>query len=247
MSADATVWERPPDAVRAVADEVHVWLVVVSDSAAAVPRLERVLSPDERASAAKLATAELRTRYVVAHGALRSVLARYLAVPPERLTFGRNAYGKPFVAGPHELRFNLSHAGDLAVIGVCQTRRLGIDVERVRADLDLDRLAAFAFSAPELAAWRRVPPAERPAAFFAAWTRKEAYVKAQGLGLALPLKSFAVALEPAAEPALVWAEGDAAAPRQWTLHALPVGPGYAGAVAVEGPAVRARHWRWQAP
>ncbi len=246
MIVDTSAWGPPPDAIRAVADEVHVWLVVVPAWASAVPRLERVLSADEQASAARLATAELRTRYIVAHGALRAVLARYLAMPPERIVFGRNAYGKPLVAGRHPLCFNLSHAGDLAVIGVSWARRLGIDIERVRTDLDLDRLAAFAFSAPELAAWRRVPPAERTRAFFAAWTCKEAYVKAEGLGLSLSLKAFAVALGAEADPALVWAEGDAGAPRRWTIRTLPVGPGYAGAVAVEGQAIRARHWQWQA-
>lgn len=144
------------------------------------------------------------------------------------------------------MQFNLSHAGDLALVAVSHGRRLGIDVERVRDDLALDRLAEFVFSTAELDAWHRVPPPARTTAFFAAWTRKEAYVKALGRGLSLSPKSFAVSPRPDEKAALLWSEGDPAAPRRWTLRALPVWPGYAAAVAVEGRVRRVLIWQWPA-
>jgi 4'-phosphopantetheinyl transferase len=237
-------WQRPTAALRLGPDEVHVWLVSVGRSRHAVERLRRVLSPDEARAAARFHGPTLQARAIIAHAALRAILARYLPLSPEQLAFARGAFGKPYLAAHPGLRFNLSHAGDLVLIAVAAGRDVGIDVEQVRDDLDVARLAEFAFSPSEVAALERVVPEQRAAAFYAGWTRKEAYVKARGLGFSLPLKSFAVSLSPGEPPALLWSDTDPAAPGRWAFGALALPPGYIGAVVVEGALGRLCCWEW---
>jgi 4'-phosphopantetheinyl transferase len=222
-------------------------LVSVARSRYAIERLRRLLAPDERLAAERFHGAELQARYVVAHAALREILARYLSLPAPLLALARNTYGKPYLTEQPWLRFNLSHAGDLALVGVCARREIGIDLEQVRADLDVDALARHAFAPAEVAALTRLPPEQRTAAFYAAWTRKEAYVKARGLGLSLPLDSFAVSLSPGEQPALLWCAADPTAPARWAFRTLPLPPGYAGTLVVEGYPPQVRHWQWSLP
>ncbi len=163
------------------------------------------------------------------------ILARYVDRPPGALRFDYGAHGKPALPGS-PVRFNLSHAGGIALCAVALDRDVGVDVEQVRALPDLARIARRFFSPSEADALAGLPRAEREAAFFTCWTRKEAYIKALGRGMAVPLDGFAVSFDPGAPARLVWTTLDDRGPACWSLRDLDAGPGYAAAVMVEGPA-----------
>jgi 4'-phosphopantetheinyl transferase len=224
------------------AEEVHVWRVDL-DPQPALEGLEPCLSSDEQARAGVFAFARDRRRYCVSHVALRSILARYLAVHPQAVRFAQGPQEKPYLVGGTDLRFNLSHSGDLAVVAVARGREVGVDLEQVRELDDLEGLAEDCFAPPELSAWRALPRDHRPAAFFATWTRKEAYLKAGGVGLSRSLQSFEVSVLPGERPRLLRVLDDPGEPARWTLKTLTFEPGFAATVAIEGRA-RVTLWTW---
>jgi 4'-phosphopantetheinyl transferase len=212
--------------------------VPLAASAAGVLDLERLLSPDERGRADRFAFSDLRRRFVVGRGALRSILARYTGTPAAAIRFRYGPRGKPALdQTPHRdaVRFNLANSHELALVGVARGRELGIDVEWTgRPITDPEQIAEQFFSPAERAALRAIPPPLRLDAFYTCWTRKEAYIKALGDGLALPLDAFDVSLAPDAPAALLAGRGPAAGVDRWSLRALDPGPGYRAALVVEG-------------
>ncbi len=225
-------------------DAVHVWHAGLSLPPDQLERLRQALSADERERAARFVFAKDRDRFVAARGILRDILGNYLGQPGGALRFEYGPYGKPALAGePRGLRFNVSHSGDLALVAVTRGQEIGIDVEAVRPERADEQLARRFFSPREVAALLALPEAERGAAFFACWTRKEAYIKARGDGLSIPLDAFDVSLAPGEACALLRASGDD--PARWALRALDTGPGYAAALAVEGHGWRLSTRRWE--
>ena len=227
------------------AGDVHVWYVDLAVAAGTVARLAADLSPDERERADRFKLERDRRRFVLARRALRALLGGYLGVPPRELTLVYGAHGKPALGGQHAaLAFNVSHSGDVAVVAAGWSRALGVDVEAWRALPDLAALAARAFAPAERAVLDALAAIDQPAAFFRCWTRKEAFIKATGLGLAQPLGDFVVSLGPGEPARFLDIGGDAAALARWTLHDLTPGEGYAGALVVERAprAVQARTW-----
>ncbi len=218
------------------ADEVHVWKADLEPSAAQVQCFVEILSPDERARAARFHFARDRDRWTVARGQLRALLARYLGGLPDQFRFSLGPHGKPALAAPAgtHLRFNLSHSAGLALYAVARGREVGVDVEALRPDFATDEIAERFFSPTERRALRAVPPERRCEAFFACWTRKEAYIKARGLGLAIPLDAFDVSLAPDEPAALLATRDEPGESVRWSLEALAPGPGFAGAVVAEG-------------
>jgi 4'-phosphopantetheinyl transferase len=227
---------------RPIADaDVHVWVIALDGPAARPALLLTVLGADERERAGRFVFPRDRDRFVVAHAALRAILGEYLGVPPSAIRLETTARGKPLLAPPHDgtgLRFNLSHSAALALCAVTRGRGVGVDVEAVRPDFAGEDIARRFFSPAEVAALAAVAPGERALAFFRCWTRKEAYIKARGEGLALSLASFDVTLGPDEPPALLATRDDPAEASRWALVELGLPPGYVGALAVEG-----RGWR----
>ena len=177
-------------------------------------------------------------------GCLRDILARYLQCKPKELSFSINKYGKPVIDG-QKREFNLSHSGNYVLIAVAQERKVGIDVEKIRSNMEIENMASRFFSPIEASELMALPPEQRDLAFFNCWTRKEAYIKAQGLGLSLPLDSFDVSLSPG-EPAILRAtRPDAEEASRWTLFSLDVDPRYAATLAVEGQDKNLRFWDWK--
>jgi 4'-phosphopantetheinyl transferase len=197
----------------------------------AVARYECILAPEERQRAARFAFPHLQRGFVLARGALRVLLARLLETAPDRIRFVYGVKGKPTLAAPGRVRFNMSHSGGLAVFAFTLDCELGVDVEEIRPLDDLAQIAARFFCAGETAELMSLPVEERTAAFFRCWTRKEAYIKAIGDGLSAPLDGFAVTLRRGEAARLVHLAGDPAAARAWALHALDLSPGYEGALA----------------
>jgi 4'-phosphopantetheinyl transferase len=207
-------------------EEVHCWCVALDVSAGTVAGLHATLSPDERQRSARRRFARDQRRFIVARGVLRALLGHYLGTDPGRVRFGYNAFGKPALSPADDawLKFNLSHAGDLALIAVAADADLGVDVEQVRDLHDLAEVARQVLSPAEADYLDRLPGHRRARAFFSCWTKQEACVKARGNGL----DSAAAEL-----------------PVGWSLYTLRPAPGYVGALVVKGSGWRVQHRRWQ--
>jgi 4'-phosphopantetheinyl transferase len=213
-------------------DEIHVWHAALDRESKTIGQLEETLSLDEKGRADRFHFVNDRNRFVVARGLLRELLGGYLQQDPAGLQFSYGQHGKPALSGAYAssgLCFNLSHSSGLAVYAIARGRNLGIDVEHIRPDSAGDDIAERYFSAREVSDLRALPPEARVDGFFRCWTRKEAYLKATGMGLQIPLNSFAVSL----------AHGEAAQfltgvdPR-WHLEAYHPAEGYVAAVAYDG-------------
>ncbi len=196
-----------------------------------IPEPERavlyaVLGPAERQRAGRFLFPQLAERFTVAHGRLRQLLGEVLGASPADLEFATARHGKPLLAGAFAdagLHFNLSHSDGWGLVGWCHGRHIGVDVEHWRVMRDERALVRRFFSASENAAYDALAPAERSEAFFNCWTRKEAYIKAVGRGLGLPLDSFDVSLGRGSEARLLRASALCEDARCWSL-AAPEGP-----------------------
>ncbi|MEO6525874.1 MAG: 4'-phosphopantetheinyl transferase superfamily protein [Gemmatimonadaceae bacterium] len=245
-SVPADLWGEPPDHPSIHPDAVHVWNASLLLDADTIDALRDTLTPDERDRADRFHFRRHRDQFIAARGILRSILGRYLSLAPELIRFDYSSHGKPALAQQPEplgaLRFNLSHADDVALIAIARDREIGVDVERIREGVSALEIAERFFSAGEVLALRDVPEARRAEAFFNCWTRKEAYVKALGAGLSHDLGGFTVSV--GTEAALLHVS-ESAVSSEWTLVSLVPSTGYAGAFAVSG-AIREMH-TWRAP
>ncbi len=238
-------WNVPSPSPVASPEEVHVWRVPLEGPAP--ERHRRVLSADERGRADRFVFDRHRHRFTIARGMLRLILGRYLDRPPASLVFAYGPQGKPSLRDPADtpLRFNISHAGTLALIAVTAGRDLGVDVERIDPERAAVSIAERFFAPEEVAVFRSLPEAQWVTAFFNCWTRKEAYMKATGRGLSLGLDRFRVSLAPGEPAALLETAWNPEDVTRWTLCALDPGPGYAAALAVEGTGWRLRCFGWE--
>jgi 4'-phosphopantetheinyl transferase len=221
-------------------DEVHVWQTTLQMPSSGIAQLRQILSPDERARADRFHFEMDRRRGVIGRGYLRLLLGRILDVPANELQFKYDEFGKPSLMPGQRLplQFNVSHSGDLILIAITMDRAVGVDVERIRTDLDPNGIAEQFFSTEERRVLALLVGADRYKAFFACWTRKEAYLKATGVGLSLPLDQFDVSFLPDQEPRVLATRPDPAEARKWKLRAINPSDDYAAALAVAGSAWR---------
>ena len=232
------MWHPAPVMLVPGGDEVHVWRAALDLPGARVASLEQTLAADERTRAGRLHFERDRSHFIVARGFLRMILGRYLNRAPRTLRFCSNPYGKPSLTpesgGDAALSFNVTHAGGMALYAVTRSRAVGIDLDGIRMDVECDSIAEHFFSPRERRMLRAVPSAQRPEAFFHCWTRKEACIKARGLGLSIALDQFDVSVSPAEPAALLQTREEGQESSHWPLHDLPVGEGYVAALAAEG-------------
>jgi 4'-phosphopantetheinyl transferase len=216
-------------------DRVHVFFADHAAAAATPGRWEPALAPAERARAGAFAFPRERERFVASRGLLRELLGRLAGGDPCAAEILSDPGGKPRLAGScgqGRIRFNVAHSGDLWACAVALHREVGIDVEAVDPSREVSRLAARYFSPAEADALAALPEGERGAAFHRIWTRKEAWLKARGFGLALALDSFEMSHAPG-DARLLATRPDPAEAARWELHDLDIGPGHAAAVALE--------------
>lgn len=248
MSRARPLWREARRPASLAADEIHVWRIPLDGVGPSQDEAQALLSADEQERWGRFHFARDRRRFERARVALRVILAAYLDEEARRIRFAFGTHGKPELAEPSgEVGFNLSHSGDLALLAVAGRREVGVDVEAVRPVCDAEAIAERFFSPAENAALRQLPPQGRLDAFFRCWTRKEAYLKALGEGLARPLDGFDVSLEPDAPARLLKVHADPQEASRWWLTALEPGPGYVGALAACGRGWRPSLWEWPSP
>jgi 4'-phosphopantetheinyl transferase len=223
--------------------DVHVWSANLEPAADQLARLQGLLAPDEAARAARFRFWRDQRRYIAGRGILRILLGQYMGKAPEAIEIAYSEYGKPFLEG-QPLQFNLAHSEALAVFAFCQTADVGVDVERIRHVSDAEGIAARFFAPSENEIFQATDVDRRDEAFFACWTRKEAFIKAVGEGLSYPLDSFEVAFSVGEEPRLVSVDGNKEQAARWSLFALSPAPGYGGALAIGGRDWRLLCWRF---
>jgi 4'-phosphopantetheinyl transferase len=217
-------------------DEVHLWVVTLAVIPEKSSYFQSILSLDEQERAGRFQKIRDAQRYVAARGSLRSLLGGYLAIEPGRLQFVCDAFGKPRLAG--ELRvtsvsFSVSHCDDLALFGFVRGHKIGVDLERIRTEIEVEDLAKRYFSPNEFQRLCSLSADQRREAFYCGWTRKEAYLKGRGEGLSYGLDGVEVSLTPDEPVIILGASDDPDVSRRWTVQHLSPAPGYVGAVAVE--------------
>ncbi len=241
-----SVWENPPERFDSPVHEIHVWRASLDLPSSGIQSLLAILSEDERARAERFRSSRDCQRSIASRGLLRLLLGRYLGADSSKIRFLYNREGKPGLADEaiaRGLRFNVAHSQGLALFAFARGRELGVDLERMDAGVSAERIPEHFFSPRECAALRALPLEQQPEAFFACWTRKEAYIKAKGKGLALRLDQFDVALAPSEPVALLQTAEGSREVLRWSLHDLSPAPGYSGALAIEGRGCELRGWR----
>jgi 4'-phosphopantetheinyl transferase len=232
-------------------DEVHVWRFALDLEEELLLRLRETLSEEEQRRADRFHFEKDRRHFLAGRGGLRHLLGVYLECRPHEVRFAYGNSGKPRLMHENsiaDLRFNLTHSHGLALLAVTRGREVGVDVERVRdMERDGELLAERFFSESETASLRSLPARHRLEAFFHCWTRKEAYIKAKGQGLSLPLEQFDVSLQPNEPAALLATRHDPPDARRWSMFHLAPAEGYVGALVVEGHAWRLWCGHWNAP
>jgi 4'-phosphopantetheinyl transferase len=221
-------------------DEIHVWFVRPDELPGRLARYETLLSQDERMRLGRFVVDHARREFLVGRACLRVVLAEYVGEAPERLLLSAPAHRKPELASsgaPARVRFNLSHTQGLIACAIAGGREVGIDVERADRAVDALELAERFFAPSEITTLRALPAEGLLRGFFECWTLKEAYVKARGLGLALPFERFWFSAD--APPRIVFAAGFDDDPVAWHFFRLQPGGQHLGAVAVGRAAVAA--------
>lgn len=212
--------------------DVHLWPLPLHGAGALASSFLPLLSPDEHRRAERLRDPLHAARFVVARGAVRVVLGAYHGLPPAALHFQYGADGKPGLGAEDAPRFNVSHSEDLALLAVSRTRELGVDVERLRAVDGSDDIVRGFFTARERQTLARRGRGRRARTFLRWWTRKEAYLKAIGRGLALPLHELDVSRGAARSMAAALpAASDGAG---WSMRDLRPSREHVGALVVAG-------------
>jgi 4'-phosphopantetheinyl transferase len=231
-------WRSHLDWTPLTEDAVDVWrldLTVTEED-------WEILSPDESERARRIVREGKRSQKASSRAQLRRILALYVDSEPASLRFEYGEHGKPQLADHMDLSFNLSHSEKVGLVGVSRGVRIGIDVEHARIGRDFSGLALRFFSPAESTALERLPEAERPSAFYRAWTCKEAYLKALGTGLSFPSNAFTIEYAAGGPGRVTATDMPGDHPETWCFSDVDVSPDFAGAVCLEGPERSIRWW-----
>lgn len=221
---------RPPAGLKE--DTVIVWRISFDRLVCQYDSYFEILDDAEKTRATRYHFDKDRQSFALTRASLRLILAGYLSVESSSIQFAYNRHGKPFLdlqsSTGEPIRFNVSHSGRFGLIAVTQSAAVGVDIEYCKRDIDLIELASRFFSKGECASLKSLPESEHHMAFYRCWTRKEAYVKAVGEGLSIPLDSFDVSLDPELQPQLLRSKRGVAS--EWRMFDVPMEKGYLGAL-----------------
>lgn len=228
-------------------NEVQVWRTFLDLGKAPKESLLGTLSADELSRASRFRFEKDQRRFIRARGILRQILGAYLQKPPHALRFQYSNNGKPILAsasGDDSLQFNLSHSDDMVLYAFTRNRNIGIDLERIQADVDIEQIASRFFAEAELNSIEQEPESKRNELFFQYWTRKEALIKATGEGLSFPIETFDVSGVDGRILSPILLPSDNGARPRWYVQDLLPGPGYTAAIVVEGGDCGFSYWEY---
>ncbi len=238
-------WPAPPPQVCLADDEVHVWCAVLDRPPHELGRLAELLSADERTRVERSRSPVVRREFTAARALLRTLLGRYLCCDPRTVRFRSGPQGKPELADcpwHRPVHFNVTHSHGLALYAVTVRGAVGIDVELLRPFNDPMGMAERYFSPWEHHALLGLDEAVRSEAFFRTWTRKEAFLKATGLGISYGLERVEVTVHPHETARILRLDGDERPAKRWSLHTLHPAHGYVGTLALETHEYRLVTW-----
>ena len=218
-------------------NRIHLWCANLKRFSQAMPLLQAMLSPVERARAVKFKFPQDRDYFVIRRGLLRWLLSQYLPVPPTQHEFVRGEFGKPGLLVSRKttsIQFNFSHSAGMAVYAITGGIEIGVDIERIRLMDDIEDIVEIFFTKGESATLRALPAGRKLEAFYNCWTRKEAILKATGEGIARGVNRVEVTLAPSEPAQVLKAPGVGHAGLAWTVHSFKPATGYIAALAYQG-------------
>jgi 4'-phosphopantetheinyl transferase len=240
----SNIWRLPPTEPQLSDGTVHVYRISLDLPDGDIQEMARLLSSEENERANRFVFPGYRAHFIAGRAQLRLILCRYLTQNPADLVFEYNEFGKPFFPSITGIQFNISHSHQLGLVAITQHKLVGVDIERIRTDIDYTQIAQQFFAPREVEQLLALPEEMRLEAFYTCWTRKEAFIKARGMGLTIPLDQFEVSFTPNTPPRLTHFETDLINELDWSLYELRPGTGYIAALAVENQDWDILCWQW---
>lgn len=238
------MWSSPPSTLQLNTDQIHVWMVDVPSNKVNEVAFFSLLSKDEKERANRFRFEKDRLIYVTAKAILRKLIGQYLNIDPTNIIFQYYKKGKPYINSKEDLKFNVSHSGDKVLIGFSLQHEMGVDIEYNKRKVKLKEVAKRFFSQTEYEKMVQLPKSQWRTAFFNCWTRKEAFIKAKGGGLSIPLDQFEVTLIPNEKPALQIIRWDQEDVPNWDLQTFDYETDYTGATIVHQPGLEYKWFKW---
>jgi 4'-phosphopantetheinyl transferase len=237
-------WLTPSADLDCLPGEVHLWRIPLGMDLFDYPSVTTLLDEKECLRANRFYFSHDKAYYTAAHIALRLILTRYTGLPPGQILYECDGMGKPHLTDKTGLHFNLSHSGNLGLVGICRDHEIGVDLECIRSVKSLNLVAMNFFTLGETEALNALPPRDLLKGFFNCWTRKEAFIKLTGQGVSFPLDQFEVRLAPGKPAGLVKLFGSEIPAKDWTIMDIPYGRSVAAAVAIAKDTWRLRLWQF---
>ncbi len=242
-----SIWRLPQENIERDFGYVHIYRILLDLPDADIQFFASLLSNDEHQRAERYLFAKHRARFIASRAQTRMILARYTGLQPEQIQLSYNAFGKPMLelqSSSDVVHFNVSHSHDLGLVAVTEGCEIGVDIEKVRPDIDYVHISRQFFSPGEVERLLNLPVEAQVEAFYNIWTRKEAFIKGRGTGLSTPLDQFEVSLTVDTPARLLVASEEIEGACEWTLCELKPGTGYVANLAVRSDQWQMSCWQW---
>jgi len=230
-----------------IENQTDIWLILIPEVIHRSHYYEQFMVNEEKEKADHFVFLKDKLRYVITHGILRLLLSDYLNLPAGQIVLKNNSYGKPYLSiedNPNPLYFNLSHSNSGVVLAFSKYRDLGIDLEYIKKDIPFLDIAKHFFSQSEYQELLSTPENARHQVFYQGWTRKEAFIKAKGRGLSIPLNSFDVSISQGKWPSLLRSSEDPNDLVRWKFYDLITWPDYSSTLCIEGEQNQINYHHW---
>ncbi|MGB5418188.1 4'-phosphopantetheinyl transferase family protein [Algibacter sp.] len=225
-------------------NQTQIWFINFDISEQEIASLNNFLSEDEILKASKFRFQKDKKSSIITRGVLRLLSSKYLNTKPGEIKFKYGEFGKPEFDLDTEIKFNVSHSGNMAVIGFVLNDDIGIDIEEIKSNFDVSEIAKSHFSSLEIKALNNLPKAEQVKGFYRCWTRKESFIKAKAKGLSFPLDSFSVSINSDKNAKLLETNWDKNEKDLWKLYSFTPQENYLGAVSVKGNIESIKHFNF---
>lgn len=240
------MWHSAPNILPVLtAGRVHLWRADLRTPRTLLADYHQLLSVAERKRAERFYFERDRNAFITARAILRTLLGNYLQASPSSFSFTYNEYGKPLLDEAGDLSFNLSHSAHCGLFGFTRRAVIGVDVEQIQRDLDWTSVAKQVFAPAEREAIQQLPKDRQVPAFFRCWTSKEAFIKADGRGISLPLDQFEVEVDPNKPARIKAVHWQSAIREEWDIHSFAVMPDIPGAIVLTQRIASIQFFDWR--